>query len=294
MSKSIVFALPGNEAMARCLTSLLAADIGEIESRRFPDGEIYLRFITMPQNRSIVLVCTLAHPDDKLLSLLFAASTARELGAPKVGLVAPYLAYMRQDRRFNSGEAVTSRQVAALLSRTFDWLVTVDPHLHRYHALGDIYSIPTRTIHAAPLLSKWVLANVSKPILIGPDAESEQWVAAVAKNAGAPFTVLEKTRHGDRDLDVKLRHADRLPERTPVLIDDIVSSGHTMLEAVRQIRRYTKAPPICLAVHGIFADASDAALLREGARIVTSNTISHPSNEIDVCGSIATAVTDLS
>ena len=67
-----------------------------------------------------------------MLPLIFAAATARELAAAKIGLVAPYLAYMRQDRRFNPGEAVTSRQVAGLLSSAFDWLVTVDPHLHRY------------------------------------------------------------------------------------------------------------------------------------------------------------------
>src|SRR6266508_3440828 len=83
----------------------------------------------------------------------------------------PYLAYMRQDRRFKPGEAVTSRQVAQLLSKAFDWLVTVDPHLHRYGALGEIYTIPTRIIHAAPLSYDGVKQNVPDPLIIGPDSD---------------------------------------------------------------------------------------------------------------------------
>ena len=110
----------------------------------------------------------------------------------QVGLVAPYLAYMRQDRRFKPGEAVTSREVAQLLSGAFDWLVTVDPHLHRYTSLAEIYRIPTHVTHAAPLISQWIKANVPRALVIGPDSESEQWVSAVASEAGAPFTVLRE------------------------------------------------------------------------------------------------------
>jgi phosphoribosylpyrophosphate synthetase len=82
-------------------------------------------------SRTVVLACSLARPDEKTLPLLFAADAARDLGAAKVLLAAPCLAYLRQDRRFHAGEAVTSRSYAALLSRAFDALVTADPHLHR-------------------------------------------------------------------------------------------------------------------------------------------------------------------
>ena len=294
MTGRLIFALPGNEAMSERVAALLGAEVGELETRRFPDGESYLRFVTPPTGRDIVLVCTLTHPDEKILTLLFAAATAQELGAANVGLLAPYLAYMRQDRRFKPGESVTSRLTAGLLSHTFDWLVTVDPHLHRYKSLSEIYTIPTRAVHAAPLISDWVRANVTAPVLIGPDAESEQWVEAVARSAGAPFTVLEKTRLGDRDVEIKVKHMERLQDRTPVLIDDIISSGRTMLEAVRHVGQFAKAAPICLAVHGIFADNSDAALIREGARIVTTNTVPHSSNAIDIAPLLAKGATDLS
>ena len=294
MNKRLVFALPGNEAMADRLAAQIDAEIGQIETRQFPDGESYLRFVTPVAGRSVLLVCTLAHPNPKFLPLLFAGAAAKDLGAAKVGVIAPYLAYMRQDRRFQEGEAVTSRHAANLLSGIFDWLVTVDPHLHRYHALGEIYGIPVRALQAASLLSAWIRAHVADPVLIGPDSESEQWVAAAAHEAGAPFTVLEKVRHGDRSVEIEVRNMEQLKGRTPVLVDDIISSGRTMLEAVRHVRAFCQVPPVCLAVHGVFADESDKALERVGARIVTTNTIPHRSNAIDVAQLLSEAVLELS
>jgi ribose-phosphate pyrophosphokinase len=144
MTAPLIVAMPGNETMTRTLAQALRADVGKIELHIFPDRETYLRFVSHLSGRALVIVCTLDRPNDKILPLLFAAAAARELGATAVGLVSPYLAYMRQDRRFKPGEAVTSREVARLLSDAFDWLVTVDPHLHRYGSLVEIYRIPTR------------------------------------------------------------------------------------------------------------------------------------------------------
>ena len=190
MSSAIVFAMPGNEALAAALAATLNATPGELEVRRFPDGETYLRLHTPVAGRRVILACSLYHPDDMALPLLFAASTARELGAASVGLAAPYLGYMRQDKRFNDGEAVTSALFAKMLSQHIDWLVTVDPHLHRWHSLDQIYPIPSTVVAAAPLLADWIRNNVEAPVLIGPDEESEQWVSAVAAIAGAPHVVL--------------------------------------------------------------------------------------------------------
>jgi ribose-phosphate pyrophosphokinase len=293
MTAPLLVAMPGNEQQAAGLAAALGFDLGHLETRQFPDGETYLRFITNPEGRSIAVVCTLDHPNDKLLPLIFAAATARELKAAKIGLISPYLAYMRQDRRFKPGEAVTSRQVARLLSEAFDWLVTVDPHLHRYGTLGEIYTIPTRVVHAAPLISQWIKSNVTSPLIIGPDSESEQWVSAVANDAGAPYCVLEKVRHGDRNVEIKLKDLDSWSDRTPVLVDDIISSGRTMLEAVKLMAARGWPQPICIAVHGLFADDSDTLLQQAGARIVTSNSVPHRSNALDTGSILATAVRQL-
>jgi ribose-phosphate pyrophosphokinase len=293
MTAPLVIAMPGNEAMAQKLGRMLGFGGGELETHAFPDGETYLRFLTEVSGRALVIVCTLDRPNEKLLPVLFAAATARELGAANVGLVAPYLSYMRQDRRFKPGEAVTSREVARLLSDAFDWMVTLDPHLHRYGSLTEIYRIPTRAVRAAPLISEWIKTNASNPLIIGPDSESQQWVSAVAQAAGAPYAVLRKLRRGDRDVEISVENLGEFGGRTPVLVDDIISSGRTMLEAVRLIRAREGAAPICMAVHGVFADNSDKLLAQAGARVVTTNSIPHETNGIDVTDVLATAMSEL-
>jgi ribose-phosphate pyrophosphokinase len=291
MSAPVIFALPGNERLADVLANQLAVDPGRLTVRRFPDGETYVRIETPVAGREAILVCTLDRPDDKVLPLLFLAATARELSARRVGLVAPYLAYMRQDRRFVEGEGVTSAYFAELISRAVSWLVTVDPHLHRRGALGDIYPIPHTVISAAPRISAWIRENVTRPLLVGPDSESVQWVRAVAEDAGAPFVVLEKIRRGDRDVQVSVPNVDEWRDRTPVLVDDIISTARTMIETVGHLRRAGLAPPVCVGVHGVFAeDAFDQLLAAGAARVVTSNSIPHPSNAIDLTPLLADAI----
>ncbi len=289
--KPLILALPENGSFSKILATHLDAEIGIIELRKFPDGETYVRIDTELENRSVVLVATLAEPDDKILPLIFAAATARDLGATNVGFVVPYLAYMRQDRRFKAGEGVTSTYFAAILNRWIDWLVTVDPHLHRWTSLQEIYTMPSEVVHAAPLISSWIKENVSRPLLIGPDIESEQWVSHVAQEAGAPYLVLEKIRKGDRDVEVSIPDVDAWRDRTPVLVDDIISTARTMIETVGHLMQAELRSPICIGVHGIFAgDAYDNLLASGAERVVTCNTVPHSSNMIDVSGLLSDSI----
>jgi ribose-phosphate pyrophosphokinase len=290
MTKLSISALPGNEVMAAELARHLGARTAPLEIRNFPDGELYVRHRGEIDGCDLIIVGTLDRPNEKLVAAFLAAASARELGVKQVGLVAPYLGYMRQDKRFHPGEAVTSRHIAALLSSAFAWLVTVDPHLHRYRDLSQIYTIPTKAVSAAPLLSKWIAANVRRPVIVGPDSESQQWVSAVAAAIGAPYTVMEKTRRGDRDVEVSFRDAASLTGRTPVLVDDIISTGRTMVQAVRALKSHTRSAAVCLAIHGIFAGDAFDLLSKEGAEVVTCNTVPHASNRIDVTETIAKAV----
>ncbi|MEQ8365232.1 MAG: ribose-phosphate pyrophosphokinase [Alphaproteobacteria bacterium] len=286
--------LQEGDPFGKRLAGAIGAEVAQFELRRFPDGETYLRYDTPPGGRSVVILCSLDRPDGKFLPLLFAAATARDLGAKSVGLVSPYLPYMRQDRRFRPGEAVTSAYFAEFLSDQFDWLVTIDPHLHRRSSLSEIYSMRTAVLHAAPLIAEWIRKNIEFPLLIGPDEESEQWVADVGRDAGAPHLVLQKIRHGDREVDVSIPDTERWRDRTPVIVDDIISSGHTLIETVGHLVRADMKPPICVAVHGLFAEGSYQKLVQAGAaRIVTSNTISHETNAIDVTSLLAVAVGEL-
>lgn len=292
MSAAIVLHFPDDLIVACKLADVLGAEHAEIGLRQFPDGESQVVLPESPAGRAVIVCCSLVRPDPKLAPLLFAADAARDLGAQQVGLVAPYLAYMRQDRRFQAGEAITSRTFARLLSSSFDWLATVDPHLHRYAALDEIYTIPSRVIHAAPLIGRWIGANVSNPLILGPDAESEQWVAEVAKDIGAPYAVFTKTRLGDRSVRIDPPDLGRHVGRQPVLVDDIVSSGRTLIEAARCLASLHFAKPVCVVTHALFAEDAYAALSHAAASIVSCNSVMHPSNAIDVSTALGMATNE--
>jgi ribose-phosphate pyrophosphokinase len=293
MTRPLVFALPGNESMAELIRCALDGARGELETRNFPDGETYLRFVTDPKDRDVVLVCTLDRPDGKSLRLLFAADAARDLGASSVGIVAPYLAYMRQDRRFRPGEAITSRTFARMVSSHIDWLVTVDPHLHRYTSLDEVYPIPTRAVRSAPLLSEWIRAHVNRPFLLGPDVESEQWVSQVAGAIGAPYQVLRKTRYGDRNVAVAMPDLGMFAGHTPVLVDDIVSSGRTMSVTADRLREQGLERPVLVAVHALYSEETYRQLKKRAAAVVSANSVVHPSNAIDLSAMLADAVNEI-
>ncbi|MBS0578105.1 MAG: ribose-phosphate pyrophosphokinase [Proteobacteria bacterium] len=280
----MVLVYPGEESLGDSMRSELPVESVDFEMRRFPDGETYLRIDSNVQGRQVVILCTLREPDVKILPLLFMADALRDLGASRVGLVAPYLAYMRQDRRFNAGEALTSRSFARIVSARFDWLITVDPHLHRRNSLSEIYTIRTEVVQAAPLLAEWIRANVSAPVVIGPDAESEQWVSVVARAIPCPHIVLKKVRHGDRSVTVaEVPDIERWGGYTPVLVDDIIASARTMIESVGHWRTAGQRAPVCLGVHAVFASGAYEALAAAGAaRIVTTNSVPHHSNAIDL------------
>lgn len=279
---TMLIALPGNEALAQSIATHAGWQVGRLEVRRFPDGESYLRLHSDVAGLRVALVCTLARPDEQILSLLFAARLVRDMGARSVHLVAPYLAYMRQDCRFHEGEAITSRQFAQLLSAEFDGMVTVDPHLHRYRHLDEIYAIAAVAVEAAPLLADWIDQNVANPIVLGPDSESEQWAGAIARCIGAPLAVFSKSRLGDRDVRISAPDLTRWQGRNAVLVDDVISSATTLAVAAQVVIDQGFGPPTCVAVHGLFAPGAATLLSDLGCRVVTTDTVPHPTNDISL------------
>lgn len=280
------------------LAAEIAAHLGTISRplgwHHFPDGE---SLVTVPDGLSgedVAVVATLRDPDRLALPLRFAAATAREMGARRVGLIAPYLGYMRQDHRFRRGQSVSAILFSRFLSESFDWLVTVDPHLHRISSLEDVFEIPAKRVATAPLLADWIRGNVPDGVLLGPDSESRQWVGEVARLADRPYEVLKKVRTGDRAVDVSVPESDALRHGTPVILDDIASSGRTMVHAIERLLAAGAGRPICLIIHGIFAGSAHEDLSSAGAlRVVTTDTVPHPTNDIGVAPLMADAIREI-
>lgn len=280
--------------MAEAMATALQARVGRLDWRRFPDGESLVAVDESLAGGDVAIVASLRQPDQMALALRFAAATAREFGARSVGLIAPYLAYMRQDKRFHPGEAISAPLFARFLEESFDWLVTADPHLHRNPELAGLYRIPARRVAAAPLVADWIRANVPDAMVIGPDSESRQWVSDIAGRAGVPYQVLDKTRHGDRDVEVSLPDVDAARGRTPVIVDDIVSSGRTVMETLGHLQRFGLRAAVCVAIHAVFAgDAYEQLFAAGAARVVSTDSIAHRSNAISIAVPLADSSADL-
>jgi ribose-phosphate pyrophosphokinase len=275
--------LPGNEAFGRGVADVLGGPLAAANVHAFPDGETRVRIDPDLDYRRTVVVCSLFRPNERILPLLFTSELLREHGAGTILLLAPYLGYMRQDVAFHRGEAVSARTFARLLDRYFDALVTVDPHLHRIPSLDLLFERPARAAAAAPAIAHWVKDRIEDPLFVGPDSESEQWVARLAGECGAPHVVMSKERHGDRDVEIAAPDLGGHDGRTPVIVDDIISSGATLIAAVEEVRAAGLPPPVCIGVHGLFPDECLARLAAAGAgQVVTCNTVPHPGNAIDV------------
>lgn len=285
----VLIAMPGCDTATMRLAIPLRAELGHVAVTHFPDGESYVRLYTPVHGAEVAIVCTLDHPDEKLLPLLWLAIAARQGGARRVGLIAPYLPYMRQDVIFNAGEIRAAEHFAALLNPVFDWLVTVDPHLHRISRLSEVYRVPTVAVEAAPAIAEWIQTHVQAPFLIGPDEESRQWVEQVAGMCGAPWAALTKTRHSAWHVEVT--ELPNIPPRcVPVLVDDIISTGRTMLAAAGLLQRAGKPQPVCVGVHAVFAADAYSQLCAASAEVVTCDTIPHPSNQIALTGPLVDAI----
>ncbi|MFH1133908.1 MAG: ribose-phosphate diphosphokinase [Nanoarchaeota archaeon] len=272
--------------LAKKVAKILGAPFALLQEHDFPDGEALVK-VPKPQQQ-VVVVSQLHYPNAKILPLIFALSTLRDLGARRITLVVPYMPYLRQDARFHSGEAVSNHIFTSLFSAYAGRIITIDPHLHRVSNIESLFPQGKR-LTAVKLLAAFLRAHYPKAIIVGPDEESFQWAMAVAGLAKTRAMVLKKKRFDDEHVHIT-EARESLRGQTVAIVDDIISSGHTMLEVIRQAKRQKAKRIVCLAVHGIFAENADEKLRRLGAVVVTTNTIPHQSNRIDVAPLIAEAL----
>ena len=287
---SLVLAFDDEAEAARALGRALGWPMAVIDRHRFPDGETRLRLPASLPDR-VVIWRGLHQPNEKLAELLLASAGARELGAIHLTLVAPYLAYMRQDAAFTPGEVVSQRHLGRALAAWFDAVVTVDPHLHRVPSLDLI--LPGRrgvALGAAPLLGRWVAQQAPGALLLGPDEEAAQWAAAAGQAGGLAHAVCVKQRNGDRDVDVVLPSV-AVAGRAVVLIDDMASTGRTLVAAAQGALAAGAASVDVAVTHALFIGDAVEQLRLAGVRHVWStDAVPHPSNVVSVLPLVAAAL----
>lgn len=281
------------DAAAR-LARAAGLECATIERHRFPDDELRLRLPPALPSR-VVLFRSLHRPNEKLLELLLVARSAGRLGAQHISLVAPYLAYMRQDIAFRPGEVVSQRIVGEFLAGLFDAVITVDPHLHRIETLEE--AIPVS--HAIALSGASLLADVAvrhrvRPLLVGPDAESRQWIETAASRHALDSIVCSKVRHGDHEVDIALPADADVAGRAVVLLDDVASSGRTLARAAALLRAAGAQSVDVAVTHALFAADALEVIGRAGVEQVWStDCIAHPSNAVEVAPMLAEALREV-
>ncbi|MBI1366830.1 MAG: ribose-phosphate diphosphokinase [Alphaproteobacteria bacterium] len=291
MSALVISALD-QAAPARRLADKLGAPFAELEIHRFPDGESLVR--ASQASATTIIYDSLDRPNGKLIELMLAASALRDLGAARLVLVAPYLCYMRQDKAFEPGQAISQRVIGRLLAERFDRIVSISPHLHRVSSLDTVFpGAETTSLSAAPLLAKLIQADgdPADVLIVGPDSESRPSAEAVARELSAPFVVLSKVRESDRNVSSKLDEKWLAPGRAAYIVDDVASTGNT-IAAAASVLKAAGASRIEAAVAHALLSGKDLRRLRAAGveRLRSTDSVLHPTNAIESAPLLAGAL----
>ncbi|MAG60437.1 hypothetical protein CL619_01495 [archaeon] len=285
----IVTCLGNSQKIAKGIARRLKAKYMKTLVSTFPDGDRYMKFSKKVKGQKIIIVQSFQpNPQQSLLNVVFAATGAKQQGARSVVVCVPYLAYMRQDKAFNPGEVISSRVMAKLLNNSVDRLVTIDPHLHRYRSMKEIFKIKAANLCANSLIGAYVKKHVKNAVVIGPDWESYQWAEEVASIAGVECTVFEKTRYSSKKVSEKMLKQVDMKGKNVVIVDDIISTGHTIAEASKKAKSLGAKSVMAIGVHGLFVLDAIKLMKKAGvSKVVSTNTISHKTNGIDVTGMLS-------
>ena len=288
--KKVVFGGTNSKDIAKKVARKIKAPYADLIVKRFPDGELYLKLPLDVKGKEVILVESMhPNPDLIMIETIFASRTCKELGAKKVTVVAPYLAYMRQDKRFHPKECKSNTIMSALMTCA-DRIMTIDPHLHRIKSLKDIFRIPAKKLSANDAIAKYIKKNIKNEVIVGPDSESYQWAKAIAEKIHVHATVLRKKRYTSRHVRIVVKPGTEFKGRNVVIVDDIISTGNTMIEPIKQIKKMGAKKVYCIGVHGLFVEGALKKLKKLGVTVLTTNTIVNPASKIDMAETIAKAL----
>lgn len=267
---------------AERLAKRLGVPMYAIAQHIFPDGEIRVT-VGIP-SPTTVIYAPLDRPHDKLITLLFVAEALRRGGCKRIVLLAPYLCYMRQDTAFREGEAISQRTIGWLLAQVADRVLTVDAHLHRTRDISSVFpGIESDNLSAMPAIADALRAADIDPttVVIGPDAESRPWVSDLANRLGLEHAVAHKVRRGDHSVEIGFDELDLISGRPALVVDDIVSSGGTIIACAKSLVAAGATVIDAVVTHALFPEALARDMALAGIRSIRStHSVPHPTNAI--------------
>jgi ribose-phosphate pyrophosphokinase len=274
--------LPSSTSDAARLALLLGVPAHQIAQHSFPDGE--MRVTIGPVAATTIVYASLDQPNDKIVALLFAAEALRRGGCERIVLLSPYLCYMRQDTAFHDGEAISQKAIGRLLAGTVDRVITVDAHLHRTHDIATVFpGIESVNLSAMPAIADALRVAGVDPatVVIGPDSESRPWVSDLAGRLGLSHTVARKTRRNDRSVEISFDEPGLIARRPALMIDDIVSSGGTLIACATALAAAGATTIDAIVTHALFSAALGHDMHLAGIRSIRSTySVPHPTNAI--------------
>lgn len=281
--KMLIAAFPEVSDIGKRIAMALKIEFTEIETRDFPDGEYKIKFKKSPNNKIVVIINSITKdPDERIVETILAEGIARDYKAKKVILVATYLPYMRQDTHFVHYDSFSAKHILEVFAG-FDRIIVIDPHLHRIKSMHSL-SPKAESITVDGVIANYIKKNFRGNFeIIGPDSESEQWSAKIAQMLHKKVHILNKTRFGDNK--IKQKNVSLNKSKNYIVIDDIISTGHTLIGALKMAKEQGAKKLVCIGIHGLLIGNANK-MIKEYASLLTTNTIPGKYAKIDVSPAI--------
>lgn len=287
----IIIPGPASLELGSKVAELSGAKAMPIEYKFFPDGESYIRFTGDVKGANVVLIQTIGPPQDThLVQALLMADAAKDLGARRIMLVAPYFAYTRQDRRFLEGEAVSLQTATRLLKAVgVKELITINSHSPN---LLEKTGIKVRNLSAIGLLAGYFKAQgFSGALSLAPGKRAAIMAVEAERilKGGCDFLKTKRDLVTGKAV-VEVGKLD-VKDRDAIIFDDIISTGNTMAEAVRIVKELGAKRVYAACVHPLLIGGAGEKILKNGAeKIVGTDTVPSPIGAISVAPLIADAL----
>ncbi|AMM53262.1 ribose-phosphate diphosphokinase [Pyrococcus kukulkanii] len=253
------------------------ADVVEVEIKKFPDGEKYVR--VLGEGEEAIVVQSMYHPQDEhLIEVLLLGDALREKGFRRLKLVVPYLAYSRQDRVTKEGEPVSIRAIMRMLGLYYDELYVFD--IHNPKTLG-FFPGKAYNISPARVIAEYFREKLGEGIVMAPDKGALERARSVAEILGLEYSHFEKKRISPTEVQMTPVDVD-VKGKNVLIVDDIISTGGTMIKAANLLRELGAEKIFVVATHGVFAEGAIERVSKAVDELAVTNTIPTPVSKISI------------